>query len=237
MPLRVAAGDPPCTLMPGQVARIFTGAPVPTGADTVLMQEDCEIADGRVRLPGRDGVTQGQNIRPAGQDARRDAIVIERGQRLTPQAVGLIASVGVPQVTVSAPRVLILTSGDELQRADESPLPGKIYDSNGPQLEQLVVQSGFPSVQREHLPDDPAIISDTLTRYLTDASQRPDVIISTGGVSVGEEITCVRCWRPRARWTSGGWQSNRASRLPLARSMGFLSLGCRVTPLPCWSVT
>ena len=187
MPLRVAAGDPPCTLMPGQVARIFTGAPVPTGADTVLMQEDCEIADGRVRLPGRDGVTQGQNIRPAGQDARRDAIVIERGQRLTPQAVGLIASVGVPQVTVSAPRVLILTSGDELQRADESPLPGKIYDSNGPQLEQLVVQSGFPSVLREHLPDDPAIISDTLTRYLTDASQRPDVIISTGGVSVGEE--------------------------------------------------
>ena len=187
MPLRIAAGDPPGTLMPGQVARIFTGAPVPSGADTVLMQEDCEIAGNRVRLPGRDTVTAGQNIRPAGQDAARDDTVIGHGQRLTPQAAGLIASVGVPRVRVFSPRILVLTSGDELQAPDESPLPGKIYDSNGPQLEQLLIQSGFPNVQRQHLPDDPAIIHNTLTRALTDPQQRPDVIISTGGVSVGEE--------------------------------------------------
>ena len=88
MPLRVAAGDPPGTLMPGQVARIFTGAPVPAGADTVLMQEDCEIADGRVRLPAQASVSDGQNIRPAGQDARLDEVVMRAGQRLTPQAAG-----------------------------------------------------------------------------------------------------------------------------------------------------
>lgn len=187
MHLRVAAGDAPATLMPGQVARIFTGAPVPAGADTVLMQEDCEIADGRVRLPAQDTVEAGQNIRPAGQDARRDETVIQRGERLTPQAVGLIASVGEARVTINAPRILVLTSGDELQGPDESPLPGKIYDSNGPQLEQLLIQSGFPNVMREHLPDDPELIHNTLTRYLTDNQQRPDVIISTGGVSVGEE--------------------------------------------------
>ena len=187
MPLRVAAGDAPATLAPGQVARIFTGAPVPAGADTVLMQEDCEIAETRVRLPGKDTVTAGQNIRPAGQDARRDDVVMERGDRLTPQAVGLIASVGIATVKVNAPRVLILTSGDEIQSPEEAPLPGKIFDSNGPQLTQLLLQSGFVNVQREHLADDPAIIRNTLTRVLTDSAQRPDVIISTGGVSVGEE--------------------------------------------------
>ncbi|EKF75516.1 molybdopterin biosynthesis MoeA protein [Alcanivorax hongdengensis A-11-3] len=187
MPLRIAAGDPPATLMPGQVARIFTGAPVPAGADTVLMQEDCELADGRVRLPGRDRVSAGQNIRPAGQDAGQGQVVMERGQRLTPQALGLIASVGCATVTVNAPRVLILTSGDEIQAPDETPLPGKIFDSNGPLLEQLLRQSGFPDCRREHLPDDPAMIENTLTRVLTDPQQRPDVIISTGGVSVGEE--------------------------------------------------
>jgi molybdopterin molybdotransferase len=187
MPLRVAAGDAPATLAPGQVARIFTGAPVPAGADTVLMQEDCEVAEARVRLPGKDTVTAGQNIRPAGQDARRDDVVMERGDRLTPQAVGLIASVGIATVKVNAPRVLILTSGDEIQSPEETPLPGKIFDSNGPQLTQLLLQSGFVNVQREHLPDDPAIIRNTLTRVLTDSAQRPDVIISTGGVSVGEE--------------------------------------------------
>ena len=187
MPLRVAAGAAPATLAPGQVARIFTGAPVPAGADTVLMQEDCEIAETRVRLPGKGTVTAGQNIRPAGQDARRDDVVMERGDRLTPQAVGLIASVGIATVKVNTPRVLILTSGDEIQSPEETPLPGKIFDSNGPQLTQLLLQSGFVNVQREHLPDDPAIIRNTLTRVLTDSAQRPDVIISTGGVSVGEE--------------------------------------------------
>lgn len=187
MHLRVAAGDPPATLMPGQVARIFTGAPVPAGADTVIMQEDCEIADGRVRLPGQETVHAGDNIRPAGQDARRDETVMERGERLTPQAVGLIASVGEARVTINAPRILVLTTGDELQPPEEMPLPGKIYDSNGPQLEQLLIQSGFPNVLREHLPDDPELIRNALTRYLTDPQQRPDVIISTGGVSVGEE--------------------------------------------------
>ncbi len=185
--MRGAAGDAPATLAPGQVARIFTGAPVPAGADTVLMQEDCEIAETRVRLPGKDTVTAGQNIRPAGQDARRDDVVMERGDRLTPQAVGLIASVGIATVKVNTPRVLILTSGDEIQSPEETPLPGKIFDSNGPQLTQLLLQSGFVNVQREHLPDDPAIIRNTLTRVLTDSAQRPDVIISTGGVSVGEE--------------------------------------------------
>ena len=113
--------------------------------------------------------------------------MVHAGQRLTPQAVGLIASVGISQVRVYAPRVLVLTSGDELQAPDEAPLPGKIYDSNGPQLEQLLIQSGFAEVRREHLPDDPAIIQATLTRALTSPDQRPDVMISTGGVSVGEE--------------------------------------------------
>lgn len=184
--LRIAAGDAPTILPAGVAARIFTGAPVPQGADAVLMQEDCEQHGNDVQLPTRETLRGGQNIRPAGQDAQQGETVLHAGQRLSPQAVGLAASVGCDAVNVFTPRIVVLTSGDEIQTADEAPQAGKIYDSNGPQLLQWLAQRGFNNVQHVHLPDDPATMRVTLKTLLAQA-QTPAAFISAGGVSVGEE--------------------------------------------------
>lgn len=183
--LRVPAGDPRGELAAGGVARIFTGAPVPVGADTVLMQEDCDFHDdGTVTLPARDGVQAGQNIRPAGQDARRGETVLGAGERLTPMSIGLAASVGIPELTVRRPRAVILSSGDELQDPSEAPLPGKIYNSNGPLLAGLLRDSGIIDTRTLWLPDDRAETERALNDLLADP---PDLILASGGVSVGEE--------------------------------------------------
>ncbi len=185
--LRVPAGAAPGELAGGAVARIFTGAPVPAGADTVLMQEDCRFTEGAVTLPPRDSVAAGQNIRPAGQDARHGDTVLAAGARLTPMALGLAASVGVPELTVRRLRVTILSSGDELQDPAEAPRPGKIYNSNGPLMAALLQQSGFPDVTPLWLPDDRAATDRALDALLADPDHRPDLVLASGGVSVGEE--------------------------------------------------
>lgn len=185
--LRVPAGAAPGRLAPGAVARIFTGAALPAGADTVLMQEDCAFNSGTATLPGRAGVQAGQNTRPAGQDARHGDTVLTVGTRLTPMALGLAASVGVPELTVRRLRVVILSSGDELQDSREAPRPGKIYNSNGPLMGGLLRESGFPDVTSVWLPDDRVETEKTLTGLLADPHSRPDLILASGGVSVGEE--------------------------------------------------
>ncbi len=188
MTLRVPAGAAPGQLAAGGAARIFTGAPVPAGADTVLMQEDCTFDDdGAVTVPARAAVKQGQNIRPAGQDARRGEEVLAAGTRLSAVALGLAASVGVAELTVRRPRVVILNSGDELQEPGEAPLPGKIYNSNGPLLAGLLRESGVVNVTSLWLPDDRRETEQTLQTLLAGDQPRPDLVLASGGVSVGEE--------------------------------------------------
>ncbi len=143
---RIAAGSAGEPLQPGTAARIFTGAPVPAGADAILMQEDCEAqGDGRVRI---NAVPQpGQWIRRAGEDITRGAVVLPAGTRLTPAELGLAASIGLHQLQVARrPRVALFSTGDELVMPGDVPpeqmRPGAIYNSNRFFLRAMLLRLG-----------------------------------------------------------------------------------------------
>lgn len=180
---RIAAGAPASPLEPKTVARIFTGAPVPAGADAVAMQEDCEIdPDGQVLV--RSPLKQGENIRPRGGDLRMGQTALPPGRRLSAADIGLIASLGHGHATVVRRlRVAVFSSGNEL-RQPGSPLDaGQIYDSNRPMVMSLVRGLGADVIDMGCLPDR----LDVTAGALAEASERADVILTCGGVSVGEE--------------------------------------------------
>jgi molybdopterin molybdotransferase len=184
---RIPAGQHGQPLGAGQAARIFTGAPVPPGADAIVMQEDCEaLAEGaQVRV---NAVPQnGQWIRRAGEDVTRGAVVLARGQRLTPAALGMAASIGLDQLTVvRRPRVALFSTGDELVMPGEVPPaqmpPGAIYNSNRFFLRALLQRLGCEVTDYGIVPDQREA---TLTA-LRGAAQQHDLVLTSGGVSVGE---------------------------------------------------
>lgn len=179
---RIPAGFAPAPLERNTIARIFTGAPVPEGADTVIMQEDCSEADGVVSFPA--SFKAGAHIRKRGEDIRAGSEILAAGRRLSPQDIGLAASVGVGQLSVYKPlKIALLCSGDELLEPGQPPEPGKIYNSNRYLLEPLLKQQGFDVL-------DMGTVEDTLEATLAaleQAANEADVVITTGGVSVGEE--------------------------------------------------
>ena len=179
---RIPAGQVGSPLVPGTLARIFTGAPVPDGADTVVMQENTEAEGDRVRvlqLPA-----SGANVRARGQDIRQGSTLIARGDCLNSQHLGLIASVGISEVLVFRPlRVAIMSTGDELVEPGGSLAPGQIFNSNRYALGALLRDMGFEVADLGIVADTP---QDTETA-LAQAARQADVILTTGGVSVGEE--------------------------------------------------
>ena len=179
---RIAAGVVGAPLRPGTAARIFTGAEVPPGADAVVMQEQCEAVDGGVRVAV---VPQtGQWIRHRGEDVQQHSVVLASGTRLTPQALGLAASVGAASLSVvRRPRVALLSTGDELVMPGEPLRPGAIYNSNRYTLRGLLQVFGCDCVDLGIVPDSLAATRDALRR----AAAGCDLIVSSGGVSVGEE--------------------------------------------------
>ncbi len=179
---RIPAGSLSRPLAPGSAARIFTGAPIPAGADTVVMQEDCEVLDGGIRI--NEAPRLGQHIRPRGQDIACGSTQFRGGERLGAAEVGLLASLGLAEVAVSRkPRVALLSTGDELVEPGQ-PLPeGQIYNSNRAMLTALLVAAGC-EVRDCGIVEDTA---DATRRALADAAQHCDLILSTGGVSAGEE--------------------------------------------------
>jgi molybdopterin molybdotransferase len=179
---RIIAGTPPEPLQRGTAARIFTGAEIPTGADIVVMQEKC-TADGRmVRIESVGD--SGANIRPKGQDIKSGATVLKAGQRLRPQDIGLIASLGFAEVEVwQRLKVAIVSTGSELVEPGGPVKPGQIYNSNHYMLDALIRNWGFEVVDLGITEDDPQVLSDVMAR----ASREADAIVTTGGVSVGEE--------------------------------------------------
>ena len=184
---RIAAGMDGAPLQPGTAARIFTGAPVPAGADAIVMQEDCVAVDGgAVRINAVPPT--GQWIRRAGEDVRLGASVLQAGMRLTPGALGLAASVGMHQLQVARrPRVALFSTGDELVMpgdvAPQDMRPGAIYNSNRFVLRALLLRLGCEVSDFGIVPDR----RDATIAALQKASEQHDLILTSGGVSVGEE--------------------------------------------------
>ncbi|MEM1410871.1 MAG: gephyrin-like molybdotransferase Glp [Pseudomonadota bacterium] len=179
---RITAGSAPAPLEPGTAARIFTGAEIPDGADTVVIQEHTQASEEAVlltRLPDRCA-----NIRPQGQDIARGREVVHPGCRLRPQELGLLASIGIERVPVfERLRVAIVSTGDELREPGEQLAPGQIYNSNRYLLRGLLESWGFKVVDLGIAKDTP----DAIAAVFEAAAERAHVVLSTGGVSVGEE--------------------------------------------------
>lgn len=179
---RIPAGSVPRELQPGTAARIFTGAPIPPGADAVVMQEHCEAVGDQVRIG--EVPRAGQWVRRRGEDVQEGSTVLARGQRLTPQALGMAASVGAAALPVlRRPRVALFSTGDELVMPGEPLRPGAIYNSNRYTLRALIQALGGAVTDLGIVPDRLDATRDALRR----AAQGHDLIVTSGGVSVGEE--------------------------------------------------
>jgi molybdopterin molybdotransferase len=186
---RAAAGHPlDRAVKRGEAIRIFTGAVMPdgvvgaSGPDTVMMQEDCRLEGPEVVV--RPGIKRGANRRKAGEDVRAGSEIFAAGTRLRPQDVGLAASIGLTQLAVNRPlRVALFSTGDELVEPGAALAPGKVYDSNRHTLRALLSQLGAAVTDLGILPDQ----RDVIRLSLAVAAQEHDLLMSSGGVSSGEE--------------------------------------------------
>ena len=179
---RIAAGEAGEPLQPGTAARIFTGAPIPAGADLVIMQEQVQVTGDTIRFDINP--ESGSNIRQAGNDIRSGDTILQKGCRLRPQDIGLAASVGLESLPVFEKiRVGIFLAGDELVEPGEPLAAGQIYDSNRYTLQGMLQALGCEII-------DLGLVGDTLEETKTamlNAAQQADLVVSSGGVSVGEE--------------------------------------------------
>ena len=178
---RLAAGAWAAPLLPGSAMRIFTGAPLPPGADTVFMQEDVVERDGLVLLPR--GLKRGANTRPAGEDVAEGARALPAGRVLRPQDVALAAALGLTSLPVRRRlRVALFSTGDELVDPGAAPGPAQRWDSNRVLLALLVQRAGAEVTDLGILPDRQAAIAEALA-----AAGGYDLVLTSGGVSTGEE--------------------------------------------------
>ncbi len=179
---RIPAGAVASALQPGTVARIFTGAMIPAGADAVILQEDTQASDGSVRFT--ELPRSGQHIRPAGQDLQRGQAVLAAGERLDAARLGLLASVGIDVVDCYRPlRVAFFSSGDELAEPGQPLQPGQIYNSNRFVLGAALRAIGIDAIDLGRCEDS----AEATRTLLLEACGQCDCLITTGGMSVGEE--------------------------------------------------
>jgi molybdopterin molybdotransferase len=184
---RIPAGQVGTTLEAGTAARIFTGAPIPQGADAVVMQEQCSQADNNAIINTvviNTVVTAGCNIRRAGEDIKEGSLVLSAGKRLRPQELGLLASVGLAEFNVKRKiKVAIFFTGDEIVPPGQPLAPGQIYNSNRYTLNGLLQATNCEIIDLGIVPDTLDATLDVLKR----AAASADMVITSGGVSVGEE--------------------------------------------------
>ncbi|XP_028838188.1 gephyrin isoform X1 [Denticeps clupeoides] len=189
------AGEQPThTVMPGQVMRVTTGAPIPCGADAVVQVEDTELLreseDGTEELEVRILVQArpGQDIRPIGHDIKRGECVLAKGTHMGPSEIGLLATVGVTEVEVQKfPVVAVMSTGNELLNPEDDLHPGKIRDSNRSTLLATIQEHGYPTINLGIVGDKYTPHPDDLLNALNEGISRADVIITSGGVSMGEK--------------------------------------------------
>jgi molybdopterin molybdotransferase len=200
---RIPAGTHGKPLQPGEAARIFTGAPIPQGADAVVMQEDCAVEGDAVRV--QQVPMSGQWIRRSGEDVARGDRVLSRGDRLSPAALGLAASIGLASLKVAVrPRVALFSTGDELvmpgEVAPEAMRPGAIYNSNRFFLRSMLQRLGCEVTDLGIVPDQ----REATEAALRAAAEQHDLILTSGGVSVGEEDhvkPAVEKWGELTLWS------------------------------------
>lgn len=200
---RITAGMAAAPHEPGRCARIFTGAPLPAGANAVAMQEHCRVEDGRLYLDRT--ITAGANIRPRGNDIAAGSTLLAAGTPLRAAQLGLAASVGVDTLRIFRKlRVAIFSTGDELVEPGRPLAAGQIYNSNRYLLHELLIMQGCKVIDLGTIPDN----ADATRRALLRAASRADLVLSSGGVSVGEEdhvraaleaIGTLRLWRIRMK--------------------------------------
>ncbi len=182
---RIPAGSVPEPLQPGTAARIFTGGIMPAGADVVVMQEQARVdeASGLVSFEA-DALTVGRHVRLRGSDIAQGQAVLQAGQRLGAPQLALAASLGIDRLPVTPRiRVALMSTGSELQEPGQPLLPGQIYNSSRPMLKALLQALPVDVIDGGRVPDDAAATREALRS----AASQADVVITTGGVSVGEE--------------------------------------------------
>lgn len=178
---RVMAGHQGEPLESGTAVRIFTGGQVPPGANAVVMQEECEIEGDSVTFPA--DVPAGNNVRPQGQDIQKGSQVLIKGQKLLPQHLGLLASVGIAEVAIYRPlKIIMMSTGDELVDPGNELAPGQIYNSNRFMLAGMIQQLGWEFIDGGIIPDDYELTKNKLAK----AAEEADVVITSGGISVGD---------------------------------------------------
>lgn len=184
---RITAGDNPEALAPGTAARIFTGAPMPDGADSVVIQENAKVLDGnlygnKVALKKIDRV--GQNVRCAGDDIAASSSILSAGQKLEGRSIGLLATAGIAEVDCYRKlRVALLATGDELREPGQRLAPGQIYNSNRYMLQAELESLGAEVMDLGICPDS----AEHTRQMLSHAAQSADAVVTVGGMSVGEE--------------------------------------------------
>jgi len=180
---RIPAGHMAQPLQRGTAARIFTGAEMPPGADTIVIQEDAQVTEsGAIRVT--DMPKPGEWVRPAGMDLKQGETILTAGTRITPPAVGVSASMGLTHLKVYKPlKVALITTGDELVEPGQPLAPGKIYNSNIQMIGTLLEQAGFEWVRIPRVEDD----REATVAALKEGVAQADAVLTIGGVSVGEE--------------------------------------------------
>ncbi|MDC3316183.1 molybdopterin molybdotransferase MoeA [Candidatus Thioglobus sp.] len=181
---RITAGSTGNELKKGNAARIFTGAPIPKGANTVVMQEECLTSDDGSQITIKRAVELNENIRPTGNDILKDDVILTTGKKIEPQDISLAASVGIGELRVfKRLKVGVFFTGDELVEPGNSLSPGKIYNSNRYALVALLNKAGCDVINLGNIKDN----LDSTCDALESLSSECDLIMTTGGVSVGEE--------------------------------------------------
>ena len=179
---RAAAGDAPGKVPEGRAIRVLTGAALPAGVDTVILQEDVKIVAGTVRFHG--AIKQGANTRKAGEDVQKGDRIVSAGRRLVPADLALLAATGTASIVVRKPlRVGVISTGDEIVQPDHAAADGQIYDANRPMLMGLIAQFGYTAVDLGHVGDNRA----ALRARLDAAGGTVDAILTSGGASAGDE--------------------------------------------------
>lgn len=233
MPLvegRSAAGAPYTGQVPeGHAIRILTGAVMPAGTDTVVLEEDCEVVDGHLHLNGT--LKAGANQRKAGEDIQAHDCILTAATRLTPTQISVLASVGVESVDVYRRlRVGVLSTGDEVKPVGAAVTDWQIFDANRPMLSALVAQLGYQLVDLGHVLDQPADVRAALER----GADQCDLILTSGGISAGDEDHVSKTLK--AHGDISNWRIAIKPGRPLALAMfhGTPVVGLPGNPVAAW---